>query len=613
MEHLRIPPLMATAAVALSLVLGGCGGSSSTTPTDTSESSSEAMPIDVMMSLALPAGLVPAAFALPDAGMSDSFTIAAGMTETRAGVEFTCDSAYPCTVTLTNSAGTLVAEYMTQKMMEDDMAMVMAAMVPPPPPPTVAPFDHMNVPNDANLATILSGTFAVNSQTPGSTATTPAPNNNPSFGTSLTDGPIGLGANSLDDATLTDSLDPNQPLFDSGTGGGTASAGSSISAAANSVGMPQDAQISGFSHHALFCDWGDTCAQGGDGGFETGALIYSDIQPSTSQPFDANLAGLFANTAVGGWFTLTGTPAAVTIATSATPAQAAGMVFDANAMPSGQRLDTNVDTTESFDGTYFGAPGTFACTATCGLQRVGDVILPQDTVATTPGIQVGSAAWTFTPAAGAMVDVPDQDWVSYGAWMTTPDDAANGELRVGTFYDGMDPHTYAATSLTGSATYTGGATGVFVDETATATPQNGFFTARARLTATFDANGDGTADTGDDQLTGTIDNFRDGTGAFLGSDNPATPNDPTAGENDWTVTLTPTSISGVSAVTGSGVTGSADGVGWTAGGWNARLYGPGDGTTPLAPPTGIAGSFQASSGTAGNRRGVAGSFGAQQD
>ena len=32
MKHLRIPPLMAATAVALSLVLGGCGGSSSTTP-----------------------------------------------------------------------------------------------------------------------------------------------------------------------------------------------------------------------------------------------------------------------------------------------------------------------------------------------------------------------------------------------------------------------------------------------------------------------------------------------------------------------------------------------------------------------------------------------------
>ena len=91
---------MATAAVAVALVLGGCAGSSSTTPPRP-----EPMPIDVTMSVALPAGVMAAAFDLAAAGMSDSFTVAAGMTEIRGGVAFTCDSAYPCTMTLTHSAG----------------------------------------------------------------------------------------------------------------------------------------------------------------------------------------------------------------------------------------------------------------------------------------------------------------------------------------------------------------------------------------------------------------------------------------------------------------------------------------------------------------------------
>ena len=137
MKHLRIPPLMATAAVAMSLVLGGCGGSGSTTPPP--EPEPMPMPIDVTMSLTLPAGVMAAAFDLAGAGMSDSFTVAAGMTETRGGVNFTCDSAYPCMVMLANSAGTLVAEYMTQKDMEADTAMVMAAAVPVPPIPPIPP------------------------------------------------------------------------------------------------------------------------------------------------------------------------------------------------------------------------------------------------------------------------------------------------------------------------------------------------------------------------------------------------------------------------------------------------------------------------------------------
>ena len=110
----------------------------------------------------------------------------------------------------------------------------------------------------------------------------------------------------------------------------------------------------------------------------------------------------------------------------------------------------------------------------------------------TDNFTLGDGNWQFTPAAGAMVRVPDQDWMAYGAWMTTPDNPT-GMHRIGVLHNGFDPYTAAAgaftageTGLNGSATYSGGAAGIYVDGDA-----SGLFTATATLTANFDVDGDG--------------------------------------------------------------------------------------------------------------------------
>ena len=118
------------------------------------------------------------------------------------------------------------------------------------------------------------------------------------------------------------------------------------------------------------------------------------------------------------------------------------------------------------------------------------------------------------------------------------------------FHTGMDEYGYGddGGSLTGSATYSGSATGVYVDSN-----KGGLFTARAMLTATFSG-------TNDDTLTGRIDNFRETRGDadtrnayFVGNDTAAQPNDPAkGGDNDWVVNL------GRSSITGTGATGSQD-------------------------------------------------------
>ena len=205
----------------------------------------------------------------------------------------------------------------------------------------------------------------------------------------------------------------------------------------------------------------------------------------------------------------------------------------------------------------------------------------------------------------------------------------------------MDPYTrnFAPTTgtpfgLTGSATYSGGATGVYVDGAT-----SGLFTADANLSASFDVNGNGADDgTTDFMLSGRIDNFRNSAGNFLGSDTAATPNDPTAGgENDWFVTLLGTGTNttvdlnttggdiaaGTGAIPNTATTaGSADGFGWT-GNWSGQFYGPNATAAGAAlVPTGIGGQFSAITGatvdtdptTAGvQSKGVAGAFGATLD
>ena len=125
-------------------------------------------------------------------------------------------------------------------------------------------------------------------------------------------------------------------------------------------------------------------------------------------------------------------------------------------------------------------------------------------------------------------------------------------------------------ALTGEATYSGDAAGVYVDR------PHVWALHRPR-----DAHG-GDFTGPPSMLSGRIDNFKNTGGTYLGTDTAANPNDPVGGgENDWVVVLLDTAINteGTFAPNGNGmVAGSADGVAWTDGGeWSAQLYGPGDG------------------------------------
>ena len=88
---------------------------------------------------------------------------------------------------------------------------------------------------------------------------------------------------------------------------------------------------------------------------------------------------------------------------------AATQVANALISPSGQGLDAlivNRSNTDTLKGTYFGAAGTFQCVG-------DDCQISRDTTGATP-YNLSDGQWRFKPDPGAMVMLPDQDWLAFG-------------------------------------------------------------------------------------------------------------------------------------------------------------------------------------------------------
>ena len=229
-------------------------------------------------------------------------------------------------------------------------------------------------------------------------------------------------------------LDPNGPAFDptsattlAASPGTTVGAMDDIEMEPGMAGDANAVRLSGWQHRAMHADWGDTRDRDRDGGYETFALLYSNIETPSDVNF-TDAAATIASDTVRPWFALTvladgepptepATPTSVSIAIAAdtASAQTRAMVFDAGSLVSTQNQDPNVNEDEDFSGSYFGARGRFQCVSAtgCGIMRDADSgnILP---------VLAGST-WTFTPDAGATVRLPDQDWIAFGVWVTSPD------------------------------------------------------------------------------------------------------------------------------------------------------------------------------------------------
>ena len=159
-------------------------------------------------------------------------------------------------------------------------------------------------------------------------------------------------------------------------------------------------------------------------------------------------------------------------------------------------------------------------------------------------------------------------------------------------------------ALTGTATYTGAAAGLWSERAAGERDgASGAFTADATLTADFDQARYLT-------LSGSIANFKDASGASLGN---------------WTATLANEidnisggDMNGGGFVNSGNTAGAADGRNWS-GGWVAQFFRRAAADPRTAIPTAVGGAFQAHHGTptmaASNDRGfvgVIGAFGAEK-
>ena len=114
------------------------------------------------------------------------------------------------------------------------------------------------------------------------------------------------------------------------------------------------------------------------------------------------------------------------------------------------------DEDEAFEtvGTYNGAMGTYRCVgpAECTV-NIDDGKISE----------IGNG-WVFTPNKGVTSDVPDADYLSYGFWLkkTTDEDGVLTYNEVETFAESSLVDVSNVDAVEGSATYNGGATGVYV-------------------------------------------------------------------------------------------------------------------------------------------------------
>ena len=340
------------------------------------------------------------------------------------------------------------------------------------------------------------------------------------------------------------------------------------------------------------------------------AIVYTDIDPpkatlfATEYPFDANPIDpeAAADDLVNQSLKIDGTNLAM-IATDGITAVGAGPITVLSAVEDDAATPVD-DTVAAFetDATFDGAPGTLKCAGgaagcTVTLDADGDITAFGD-------------GWEFTPADGATatVDVDDTDYLHYGFWLktTTDKDGATTYNEVETFAGSRIAVSGSVVAVTGSATYEGGAVGVYVRETFKSTTDSsidtatsGHFTADATLEATFgqvDAEGCEGVTCGTiapilvNTLAGTIDNF------VLQHEE----------YNEWSVNLQ----GDITADMGTVVGGTANG-GGDPGTFNATFHGPNvDAADPPAPiqPHTVVGEFNANFGNGA----VAGGFGARK-
>ena len=250
-------------------------------------------------------------------------------------------------------------------------------------------------------------------------------------------------------------------------------------------------------------------------------MVTTDIEAPKATPFAMvtgqmlNARDLDAGTDTDGDGTPTNDFTALTIADSALvmssafdTATAAVLTFDAD-------VTTTTGTDEAFEtaGTYNGAMGTYRCDS-AGTDCTVTITIDDNDMAMISAM----TGWVFIPDDGATSDVADADYLHYGFWLkkTTDADDETTYNEVETIAGSSITASEAVDAVTGTASYDGGATGVYVHNVVNSdgsrdSSTSGSFTADASLMATFgqvEVDGTGTiAPNMLNTITGTIDNF----------------------------------------------------------------------------------------------------------
>ena len=278
-------------------------------------------------------------------------------------------------------------------------------------------------------------------------------------------------------------------------------------------------------------------------------IVRTDIDAPTPRPFvmDGNNKGVYSLNANNDG---SGDPQSLTVvegdddvnlplimSASFSSASAGGSDATHAFLPAKDDDTSTADVDESRDaakvmGSYDGGMGHYICST-------GDGGANCTVKVNAKGVVTGiSAGWIFTPAAGAMVDVDDTSYLAYGFWLdrTSKDGKVTSYDEVETFamVVGMEETTEGSGvdeigSVMGSATYKGGAAGVYVNANDGGTidkATSGHFQADITLNAKFGGGNIGVNN--QFAIDGSITNF-----ALSGKE-----------ENDWKVELMPADFSG---------------------------------------------------------------------
>lgn len=278
---------------------------------------------------------------------------------------------------------------------------------------------------------------------------------------------------------------------------------------------------------------------------------------------------------------------------------------DVPALPAGRDWQ-GVNVVGGVEGSIDGVQGEFTCDTgitECYLEtsRNADAegYYPYDNVVFT---RDDNGASEVLPAANYSTTVPTTDYLVFGTWQYVPEDiTAAGDYEFGVFAGGGDPFRGmdVAADLYGTATYNGGAHGMYYTGRASKTPAVGSFDARVTLEADFGNMAD-TFDYG--RLSGTVNNIRY-SGTTSGLPTQLILGGEGAAEADIfgsMISMYDEEIAAVGVATDGQPTPAWSGT------WQATFYG--NGANPQDHPTGVAGTFGATNDTDG----LVGAFGARR-